>query len=404
MSLDFQQIHEQVIELGEKAPVREKELRNRREQALELLEEYAQAYDRLREKVDRVVRKDAVLRCALPPDPAVLPPAPLNASFPALALQQNAVILAADGSQIPLDYHAEVEYCVINVGAIQMRLGSLEPPVTKIVSRLLYDNELYTSTGMITDALLAVMRDSFERTMLAELAQIAGQSGEPVITFTDGPVELWGSQGGAEEAKAFQKYLKDYLRALEDMRDNQVTAAGYVDKPASNLVVRLLEVAITPEDELANIRQHHPLRGVTDLYLYSHLLRNPGDRSAVFALQSQSVKAYREDLALHFFYVNVGRAGHSSLARVEIPTWVARDAQKLNLLHAVLVDQCRMMGERPYPYLLHRAHEVATVSFQERDQVTQMIALELRRRGVEVGEQSAKQGNKELSGKTRYGV
>jgi hypothetical protein len=109
-------------------------------------------------------------------------------------------------------------------------------------------------------------------------------------------------------------------------------------------------------------------------------------------------------LALHFFYVNVGRAGHSSLARVEIPTWVARDAQKLNLLHAVLVDQCRMMGERPYPYLLHRAHEVATVSFQERDQVTQMIALELRRRGVEVGEQSAKQGNKELSGKTRYGV
>lgn len=402
MSLDFQQVQNQVIELGEKAPIREKELRSRREQAMELLQEYAQAYDRLREKVNRAVRGEAFLRCALPPDSSVLCPSPLNENFNPPMLPVSAVILAADGSQIPLDYHAEVEYCLINVGAIQMKLGSTEPPVTNIVSQLLYDTAIYTSTGVITDALLAVMRDSYERTLLAGLAQTAGQTGIPVISFTDGPIELWGAQGG-EEAKAFQRYLKDYLIALEHMRDYQVIAAGYVDKPASNLVVRLLEVAVTPEDELANMRQLHPLRGVTDLYLYSQLLRNPGDRSSVFALQSQSNKAYKADLALHFFYVNVGRAGHPSLARVDIPAWVARDRVKLEYLHAVLVDQCRMMGSRPYPYLLHRAHEAATVSFQERDQVTQMIALELRRRGIEVGEQSAKQANKELSGKTRYG-
>jgi hypothetical protein len=403
MSLDLQQVHEQVIELGEKAPIREKELRIRREQAMGILQENAQSYDRLRDKVHRAMRNDPFLRCALPPDPGVLSPSPLNASFPTPVLPEEAVILAADGSQIPLDYHAEVEYCLINVGAIQMQLGSMEPPVTKIDSQLLYDTALYTSTGIITEALLAIMRDSYERALLAELAQNAGLSGMPVISFTDGPIELWGAQGG-EEAKAFQRYLKDYLRALEKMRDNQVIAAGYVDKPASNLVVRLLEVAITPEDELTHIRQQHPLRGVTDLYLYSQLLKNPGDRSAVFTLQSQSAKAYRDDLALHFFYLNVGRSSHSSIARVEIPAWVAWDGEKMDLLHAVLVDQCRMMGARPYPYLLHRAHETATVSFQERDQVTQMIALELRRRGVEVGEQSAKQANKELNGKKRYGI
>ncbi|MFO7605551.1 MAG: hypothetical protein R6W72_04540 [Desulfurivibrionaceae bacterium] len=37
-----------------------------------------------------------------------------------------------------------------------------------------------------------------------------------------------------------------------------------------------------------------------------------------------------------------------------------------------------------------------------KEQVTQMIVLELRRRGVEVGEISSKQYAKKLSGKTRY--
>jgi hypothetical protein len=61
-----------------------------------------------------------------------------------------------------------------------------------------------------------------------------------------------------------------------------------------------------------------------------------------------------------------------------------------------------MMGSRPYPYLLHRAHETAVVTLDDREQVTQMIALELRRRHVEVGEVSQKQGSKDLGGRTRY--
>jgi len=74
----------------------------------------------------------------------------------------------------------------------------------------------------------------------------------------------------------------------------------------------------------------------------------------------------------------------------------------LDNLHAVLVHQCRMMGSRPYPYLLHRAHEAAVVSLQEKEQVTQMIALELRKRGVIVGEQSYKQAAKDSAARTRY--
>jgi hypothetical protein len=87
---------------------------------------------------------------------------------------------------------------------------------------------------------------------------------------------------------------------------------------------------------------------------------------------------------------------------VEIPAWVAGDDRMLQRLQAVLVDQCRVMGSKPYPYALHRAHELALVSLQEKEQVTQMILMELRRRGLPVGELSTKQFAKNLAGRTSY--
>jgi hypothetical protein len=174
-----------------------------------------------------------------------------------------------------------------------------------------------------------------------------------------------------------------------------------VDKPAANLVVRLLEAAMLPESELTEINKKHPLNGVMDSLLYREMLQ-PGERSAVFELQSQSAAYYQGDLGLHFFYLNAGRPKRPSLARVDLPAWVARNPRLLDDLHAALVSQCRVMGARPYPYLLHRAHEAAVVSLQEKDQVTQMITAELRRRGVSVGERSNKQAAKDLFGKKRY--
>ena len=108
----------------------------------------------------------------------------------------------------------------------------------------------------------------------------------------------------------------------------------------------------------------------------------PGARSAIFALQSGSAENYTGQLALHFFYLNAGTEHHPWLARVEIPAWVAWSQPSVDALQAVLVAQCRILGSRPYPYLLHRAHETALVKMEEKEQVTQMIALELRRRGL----------------------
>ncbi len=399
MALDFRQVQEQVRQLGENAPARQRDLQERRDAAQDLLEQFAADFDSLKARMARVVREfEPSLRCAAPASQLPTGPEPLTTAFPVPALPPEATILAADGSQINLDRHAEVEYCLVNVGAIQFRLGASDPPQPLVRSELKYDEALFTPTGMISDGMLALMRDKAERAILAELAC---EAKPPVIAFTDGPVELWGARESIREEADFKEDLHAYLQALTNLCEQGVTTAGYVDKPSANLMVRLLEIVKAAESDLKDIRKFHPLRGVTDFYLYS-LLLGPGERSAVFELQSQSKRDYTGDLALHFFYLNVGRADHPWLARVEAPAWVVADPQKLNLLHAVLVDQCKIMGARPYPYLLHRAHETAVVSLDEKDQVTRMISLELRRRGVEVGERSQKQAAKDLTGRARY--
>lgn len=389
MSLDFQQVREQVRRLGEKAPARQRELNLKLELARELLKNNSENIHALRQKVQRVVQHDdPSLRCALPVSEA------LTASFPPPPLNERLTILAADGSQITPDRHEEVEYGLINVGAICMQLGTADPPQTWIESTLLFDEDLYTRHGTITDATLALLRDLNERAILADLAE---DLPPPVVSFTDGPMELWGSKDGGEAVTEFQQSLSQYLQALERLHQLGVATAGYVDKPNANLVVRLLEVAHLAETELAGIREHHPLRGITDRALLLTIIP-PGHRSAVFAMQSQSAHNYSGPLSLHFFYMNVGHPEKPSLARVEVPGWVVENPDLLGNLHAALVSQCQILGNRPYPYVLHRAHETAKVSLPEKEQVTQMIVRELLERGITLSEMSSKQSLKETSG------
>ncbi len=393
MSLDFLQVSQQVKQLGEKALSHQRDLKTRLAETCALLEDCATQNEQLQHKVQEVVRNyDQTLRCAVPVNEA------LNSRHPLPPLPEQVTLIAADGSQIFADRHAEVEYCLVNTGAICMRYGSSDAPVTSIQSHLIYAEEL---EGMSDDR-LSLQRDLAERARLWELASSAPA---PVITFTDGPLELWTTTLEAGKvAGEFKRSLDLYLDVLHKLCELNTTTAGYVDKPGADLVVRLLEVVKAEAADLPNMRKFHPFKGVTDRELYRDMLQ-PGERSAIFAIQSRSSTPYQGELGLHFFYLNVGKVGHPYLARVEIPAWVVEDQSKLDNLHAVLVSQCRMIGARAYPYLLHRAHETAVVSLEDKEQVTQMIIHELQMRGLEGSGLSAKQYNKDVSGtRTRYGA
>lgn len=278
-----------------------------------------------------------------------------------------------------------------------MRTGDTGAPKTTTESRLLYDEQLYTPSGTLTDAKLALRRDLEERTILANLAEGADP---PVVTFTDGQMELWIDVAGGQDSQETGEMLEAYMNALTRLHELGAITAGYIDRPGASLVVRSLEVMMIPEAELPGIKNRYPLRGITDIGLYREIL-GAGERSVVYALQSQQAKSYKGSLGLHFFYLNVSRSERPYLARVDIPAWVAENPDHLDVLHATLFDQCQVMGVRPFPYLLHRAHETAVVRLPEKEQVTAMIAQELRERGLQVSGVSSKQFAKNQPGRTR---
>jgi hypothetical protein len=280
-----------------------------------------------------------------------------------------------------------------------MKLRSGQAPEICVETELLYGDELLPNGNPMTDGMVALKRDISERMKLDELSK--GVKG-PVVTFTDGPIELWGIKG--DDPVAHADFVQKYLSVLSRLQSRGVVTAGYVDKPSADFVVRLLEIAVASPEQIQRLKEHYPLRGVTDKWLYGERenpLIPPGHRSAVFRLQSSSEKNYKGTLALHFFYLNVGTLGHPWPVRVDIPKWVADDKNKLDVLHSVLIEQCNIMGSKPYPYLLHRAHETAVVRREEKDQVEQLLALELRRVRAEVGDRSHKDSAKALPGRSR---
>lgn len=386
MPVNYQQALQQIREMGKQLPQQVERQRQLHVLAEDVFHQIAYELDTLEQLVEVAAATNPRLRCARPFREA------LDWRVPAPTLEEAYSLLAADGSQINPDRHGMVEFGAINVGVIQMKPGQGQPLTEQVRSRLMFHDDLYTASGSpLTDDLVALMRDLAERQELVSLAR--GEKG-PVVTLTDGPLELFRDAKGSRE---FEKELEKYQDVLEDLASLDVATAGYVDRPRSDLVIRLLELVILKRGgrfDQAGIER--PLLHIRDEILFRNLLK-PGERSAVFAIHAGAGKGFSGRLALHFFYLNVGRETHPYLSRVEIPLWVAENEHLLNLLHGCLVAQSQHLGARPYPYVLHRAHEIAVVSRDEHDQLETMIAAELRKQGVFVDDRSNKQLAKDSS-------
>lgn len=388
MPVNYQDLYTRIKAIGAGTQERRKKREDAQTQARELFAYFNSRLDELRSKVDAVKTADANIRCAYPLDEEIASSHPLPASL------KEATLIAADGSQIVPDRHAALQYYVINVGAIAMQIGSGNVPevITHTELRLLEEFE----DTFFSDSQVALQRDLAERKKLLEVAK---KYKGTVIALTEGQLELWGAVD-SDNSRDFEKSLQDYLDALKEMEKQKVITSGYVDKPGANWVVRLLEIAMMPQDELPNLKKYHPFPGVTDLWLFSKIL-GKHERSAIFKFQAKSAEKYTGSISIHFFYINVGDEKKPKIARVDVPLWVVNDQEALNHLHCALVEQAKIMGNEPFPYLLHRAHEIAVVTHKEKEEIDQMLAIEIRNNGGEVGEKSGKQSAKDLQGRTK---
>ena len=398
MSLEFNKVMEQVQTMGRYLKHKGDSASNRLQRALELFLQ-CNELDPIHERID-LVRKSSVsgYRGAAPA------PRPYDEIIcgvgEAPAAPEYATLIAADGSQIFPDVHAPALYYLINIGVYTYFHGTQRIPAQFTHPDLTYsDTQLLDRDGrLVTNQTVNARRSLAEMQWLARTAWESRNEARPIIAMHDGG--LLKFFGGAEIEGA-ESIESDYMDAMEKLQDTGALLAGYLDVPRSTYIISLLHlISLHPEQiNDAILKTNGEFEGLTDAMLLNQVLA-PGERSAIMTQNSPQNKEYRDrkgaDFEVAFFYLNVAQGGRSNIIRVDIPIWVARDKQAVSALHALILAQCAIQGRKQYPYALTRADELAYVSSIEKQQLEELIRINMLSQDLEP-ESSSKLQSKSLA-------
>ncbi len=335
---------------------------------------------------------------------------PLDTPIPPPAPPPRAILIATDGSQIMPSRHAAFLYYLVNVGAIVYFHGENRAPDTLSEPRMHYpqlqDDQTEDEPGFDKSA-VTIERDLLEIGTLSNLAWHYARAAQPRLALLDQRLLYYPFSGGDEAAR---QAVEKWAQTISEMRESGALVAGYIDRPGKRSVITLLETLVDEREvgwEMLGKRL--PGDDLTDATLYASLL-GPGERSPVFVDISQANERFAAEdplIAACFFYFNPGsqrvdgqgeRLEPRTLARVDIPLWVAQDLDAVALVHSLVYDQCRLTGY--YPYVLTRAHELAVVGKLDADSLNDLIDLYMQEAGV-MGSITAKQSDKDLTSGSR---
>jgi NurA domain len=405
MTLEFHKLTAQIEQMGQSLANQQEDLESKVAIALQIMEAHADPafLPHIQERVQDAVAKDAGYRGARPLDEAIM------AVSPAAALPDSATIVATDGSQILPQTHGSALYYLLNVGSIIVRHGSGQPP--EIVSQpyLFYEPE-YIYSGehdLISNATVSARRTVAEMQALAEQGWLQRGEARPLLLLFDGQLLLFPM---SVEVPGREELVMIYLSAMGRLQEIKAGLAGYVDRPRSSILIRMLHLLDIPAEEVSRttLSSSGRLEGLQDIKLCERIL-GPGERTALFIQMSPQNKEFKksggEQLEIAFFYINAASADEEPrIARVEVPMWVARDKTLVAELQALIVHQCQQLMSR-YPYALTRADELAVVKSEESRQLNLMIQVSMTHYGLDTQE-SQKQGGKNAarSKKTRFEV
>jgi len=306
-------------------------------------------------------------------------------------------VVASDGSSIPPDRHSPLRYHVINTGRAVLTYGSQPNAHLDSEGQLYFeDGDLYISPDRkripIEGLRLGVKMQIAELQAALRATQSAT---DPMVVLRDGPLILWQLQN--EETEVKDKFLGQFLRCLNGFRAVSIPVVGYISYTGSHDVANLLRVYLCRDDpsdcEHCSLPREQQvlcrfLGAIWDRQLFEDLLE-AGWRSDVFESTSAILERYGGH-RIQFFYLNVG----GEVVRIEAPQWVMRNARMLDLVHALIYDQCQRSPDYPpYPPALQEAHEQAVITTAERQLVEDMVERALAKRGI-VYARSAKDRSK----------
>jgi hypothetical protein len=298
-------------------------------------------------------------------------------------------VLATDGSQIDVDRHRGARCYLINIGTVKLKYGK-NPEALLENHPLLFSREEdmvvrpdICTPGremLVEGSLLGIKRTIEEFNHLAGLcAELP--VGASALALVDGSLIMWGLL-----SKDYPDYIinsvldEGVLKHMDSIRQmnpgRRVALASYISFTRSTDVANALRVLVCPH-ETADCDRHctgieagkRPcagLDGIHDRDIFWQWL-NQGERSEVFASMSRINCTRYGKHRVHFYYLKSG----DEIVRVEVPEWVARDRDLLNLSHSLVVSQC---GKgQGYPVALSEAHEQAVVTGADRENFYRLV-------------------------------
>ncbi|MCB8922476.1 MAG: DNA double-strand break repair nuclease NurA [Ardenticatenaceae bacterium] len=398
MTLEIEKLLKGIDSMAQATAQRLQDRKSTADDLLQILDQYASDWVAIEAALDHAqqLADPKLYRSARPFDHIQ----PLNAQINPAAPPAQAIIVATDGSQIMPDRHAAHLYYLINIGGIIYFYGGSRAPQPFTIPELHYPaNDQEAAQFVMGSGEVSIARDLREIGTLADTAWNLRGGDQPVLAVLDQRLLYWPI--GDIEAPLNDKVLA-WLKGMTKVRDAGALLAGFIDRPMTTAVVTLLR-SLTglgdPKFDWKSLGKSGAGGGLNDVALFRRLLE-PGQRSKVFVNVSPPNARFAEhDRAneVCFFYFHSGRG----IARVDIPRWVAEDEGGVTAVHALLHDQCQILGD--YPYVIARADEMAVVGHQDHEELNFMIDLTMQKYGIS-SSLTAKQGSKGLArgGKTRF--
>jgi len=311
----------------------------------------------------------------------------LNKRHPLPPSPNDFTVLAADGSHIDVDRHQSTRCYLINTGSVALSYGSHPEAHLASIPRLYSeDKDLAISPPgggreqPVEGTILGVKRSIEECQCLTGLAAEM-PPGSAALALLDGTLILWGLEAYPDFVT--ETLLHDgLLKCLDAMKklnkDHRLALASYISFPRSTDVLNVLRVVVCPDDvpdcdkrcPPGRERDCEGLAGVRDRDIFINLLAE-GERSALFISPSKIVKEHYGGHRVYFYYLCEGE----EIARIEIPQWVAENAELLNLTHGLVYDQCKR--GHGYPVALSEAHEQAVVTGADRENFRELVETTL---------------------------
>ena len=401
MTLELRRLTGQVDAMGEKIAQRQDDAQKRGAEARQLLGAQPRVTEELLRKIERAREIDEWRRGAKPLGERLDEHRRVAAETPLVTL------IAADGSQIFPDRHAVTTYYLVNTGTIVLRKGSGLAPATDSAPEIHFeDDDVYDDEGqLVSNEDVSLMRGRREIEALARLAEqereaLGGDLSTPIVALVDGPLLPW-LRPDPQRSDRINEEIDFVIAQLARLRKAHAIPIGYVDRPGSAFILRILELLNLPIEEITReeLRRGRFI-GLTDRVLFSDLA--PNERTGLFTPYTNANDRYQARSGgdrIAFAYLNVAhvdRGERSAIARIETPGWVVSRPDWLDAAQAAIYANCEPTA---YPYVLARAHELAVVTQSDKAQLDSLLMQVMLRNGM-VPEISVKASNKLLTGRT----